>query len=245
MRRGVGQVILRKPVWFVLGCGLTVVAAIFLVSREASLWRSFNAQRQVPPLMSAYDDLTQFWGEAAKSLKIEPESAYLQQWKIGYDRNGDILYQTFKIFVDKGTGRHEVYNYSQDKQNSGPGLSASWSRQHFNGSIPQGLVPAHLAFAAIDQIGFRELERHENLRPPLRFWFHSESGTKTYRPIAGGYVVRGSEITPISPEGMIVLGDHGTFGIAEGAVTTTSNSMTTGTRENPGPPVLVVPLLAN
>jgi hypothetical protein len=36
-----------------------------------------------------------------------------------------------------------------------------------------------------NQIGFRELERHQSLTPPARFWFGAEPDSKTYRPIAG------------------------------------------------------------
>lgn len=91
-------------------------------------------------------------------------------------------------------------------------------------------------------MGLRELERQQKLQPPARFWFFAESGSKTYKPIAGGYMVEGSQFMPIGPEGVTMHGDHGAFGIAAGALSTDGNSATTPTRESPGAPLFVVPL---
>lgn len=220
---------------FVLAGCLLAAVALLLVFRGI-----LPIRPKAPPLTSVYADLTAFWAQAAASLQIEPETGRLQQWNLGYDRNGAVLYQSFKLYVDRGAGTYDVYYYSQDQHDYHG--AASWSRQRLRGSVPTESVPAHLAFAAVNQVGFRELERRQNLELPARFWFFGESGSKTYRPVAGGYVVRGGQILPIPPEGVTVNGAHGTFGIAAGAVNTSGTPATTATLENPGPPLFVVPL---
>ncbi|HYF92476.1 MAG TPA: hypothetical protein VD969_09510 [Symbiobacteriaceae bacterium] len=222
----------QRLVWILLACCLVAGIGAILFDRGSS-------RQEAPRLTNAYADLTEFWRQAADSLEIAPEEGRLQQWNIGYDLDGQVLFQTFKLYIDRGPGTYDVYYYSQDNHER---HEASWSRQRVEGSAPAELVPAHLAFAAVNRIGLRELERHQNLEPPVRFWFFAQSGSGTYKPIAGGFLVQGSEITPIELEGVTISGDHGTFGIAEGAVTTSGNSNTTPSRENPGPSLFVVPL---
>lgn|GEM_PF-4331571 len=230
----------QRTLWLALVGYLMAAAGIILVRQGIPIRQFATAQPKTPPLTSAYADLTEFWRQEANSLNIEPEAGRLQQWNIGYALDGEILYQSFKLYVDRENGTYDVYYYSQDTHNSGQ--VASWSRQRLKGSIPKGLVPAHTAFATVNQMGLRELERLENLNPPVRFWFFAESGPRTYKPIAGGYFVEGSQFIPIGPEGVIMHGDHGIFGIAEGALTTDGNSATTPTRESPGAKLFVVPL---
>lgn len=193
-----------------------------------------------PILDSAYDDLTAFWQRAARALQIEVREGRLQQWNLGYDANGDVLYLTFKLYMERGPGQHDVYYFSQRS-----GQKASWSRQTVAGSVPVGLVPADRAFAAMNRIGFRILERHQKLAPPIRFWFSAASGGTSYRPIAGGFVVRDNGFVPIGPDGITIRGEHGVFGIAEGAVTTTGGAVSTASPDHPGPPLYVVPLSAD
>lgn len=229
---------LKRAFWSVIALCLVVVGGMVLVGKGTTLG---SRPAKAPPLMSAYTNLTDFWHEAAASLEIQPETGLLKQWNIGYGPGGEVLYQSVTLYVDRGPGAYDVFHYSQDSRNEELGRSeARWSRQRMKGSVPRGLVPAHKVFAAVNQVGLRELENDQELEPPVRFWFIAGSGLKT-SGAAGGYLIADGHITPIGPDGVTIHGEYGTLGIAEGAVSTTGGVQTASTG-NPESPRFLLPL---
>lgn len=227
----------RRSRWWSLACCLLAVSGLVLAGCDAE-----DQSLDAPSLASAYDDLGGFWEEAAASLGIEPEAGLLREWRIGYDQGGRVLYQTFMIYVDRGPEGYDLYYYNQDVH---AGANAYWNRMRVKGSIPDQAVPAQAAFSAMNEIGFQELEAHQGLKPPIRFWFFGESGSTTFRPSPladGTYMAADGEITPVGSEGVPIEGYYGTFGIAEGAVSNTGGPVETASLGSPGPARLVLVL---
>lgn len=228
----------KRAFWSVAALCLVAVGVVLLVGQGTTLG---SQPAKAPPLMSAYTSLTDFWYEASASLEIQPEIALLRQWNVGYGPGGEVLYQRLILYVDRGSGVYDVYQYSQDSHDIESGRTeVRWLRQRMEGSVPRGLVPAHKAFAAVDQVGLRQLEQHQKLKPPVRFWFIAGSGSKASRA-AGGYLVKDGHITPIGPDGVTTGGEYGTLGVAEGAVSTTDGHVQTASPDHPGPPLFFLP----
>lgn len=227
----------RRSRWWGLACCLLAIGGLVLAGCDAGE-QSWDA----PSLASAYDDLAGFWEEAAASLGIDPDAGRLEEWKVGYDEEGRVLYQSFKVYVDRGAGGYDLYYYSQDVR-SGP--DAHWYRLRVRNPKPDRAVPAHEVFSALNQIGFRELEEHQGLEPPVRFWFLAESGATTVKPsplVAGTYLAVDGEITPVGSEGAAIQGKYGVFGIAKGAVSAKGEPVQTAFLGSPGPARFVLAL---
>jgi hypothetical protein len=217
----------------VVVCGTLLISCTLTKSRGES-----------PKLANAYGDLAIYWQQITTSLGITPEEGLLQEWRLSYDEQGSVRALRLVIYVDRGSGKYEVYTINQNGTGTG-----TWNRSRLNNLAPIIAVPAKQFFTGLNSVGYRQLETHQAISPPIRSWFHTISGTITYGAEMRTHMIKDGRLIPAGPEGVTMRGTHGTFqmtkDITPRASSSTHGSATgsasTAARPGDSPPLYLMP----